>query len=82
MYGLSQSGARLVSAVRISEEKGIRFSEVSNVFALRYSFNPFLDFVRFSEVVRFSEGPLRGSTVQQWRSRVQAQRDIVGVLPM
>ena len=39
MYRLSQSGARLVSVVRISEAKGVRFSEVSNVLALR-SFNP------------------------------------------
>ena len=31
----SQSGARLVSVVRISEAKGVRFSEVSNVLALR-----------------------------------------------
>ena len=34
MYWLSQSGARLVSVVRISEVKGVRFSEVSNVLAL------------------------------------------------
>ena len=31
MYGMSQSGARLVSAVGISEAKGVRFSEVSNL---------------------------------------------------
>ena len=80
MYGLSQSGARLVSAVRISEEKGIRFSEVSNVFALRYSFNPFLDFVRFSEVVRFSEeqgasteGYRRGVAYVRWGRTVWAE---------
>ena len=35
MYGLSQSGARLVSVVRISEAKCVRFPEVSNVLALR-----------------------------------------------
>ena len=35
MYGLSQSGVRLVSVVRISEAKCVRFSEVSKVLALR-----------------------------------------------
>ena len=35
MYGPSQSGARLVSVIRISEAKDVRFSEVSNVLALR-----------------------------------------------
>ena len=33
-YGLSQSGARLVSVVRISEAKEVRFLEVSNDIVL------------------------------------------------